>query len=107
MPDNARLANINIDLNKVPTERCKCGSNQWKIVYLIKKVSALMSPTGKETVVPIQIFACDKCSKVSPMFNNLNDTEEISSSTGETLEGAIAEPKTEEPAPNTSKLFVG
>ena len=66
-----------------------------------------MSPTGKATVVPIQIFACDKCSTISPMFDNLNDTEEIPSSTGETLEGAIAESGTSEPTQNTSKLFVG
>lgn len=104
---DARLNNINVDLNKVPTERCKCGHNQWRIVYLIKKVSALVSPTGKETVVPIQIFACDKCGTISPLFKNLNDTDEIPASQGETMGGAIKSAD-EPPAPtNTAKLFVG
>jgi hypothetical protein len=106
MTDQMRLNNINIDLNKVPTERCICGHNQWRIVYLIKKVSALVSPTGKETVVPIQIFACDKCGLISPLFKNLNDTEELPRSAGESLGGAIASSEPTPKQPNTAKLII-
>ena len=102
-----KLNNINIDLNRVPTERCVCGNNTWKIVYFIKKVSALVSPTGKDTVVPIQIFACDKCNTISPMFKNLNDTDEIASSAGESLRGAVKNEMPETPKPkDTARLYV-
>ena len=107
MSNNAKLNNVNVDLNRVPTERCKCGNGTWKIIYLIKKVSALMSPTGKETIVPIQVFACDKCATLSPLFKNLNDTEELPNSSGETMGGSIKSAEEPAPAPNTSKLFVG
>lgn len=102
---DTRLNNINIDLNKVPMERCKCGNGTWKIVYLLKKVSALVSPTGKETLVPIQVFACDKCNTLSPLFKNLNDTEELPLSEGASIAGAVQD--TTEEKPNTAKLFVG
>ena len=29
------------------------------------KVSALVSPTGKETVLPIQLFACAHCNHIN------------------------------------------
>jgi hypothetical protein len=31
----------------------------------LRKVSALVSPTGKETIVPMQLFACIKCGHVN------------------------------------------
>lgn len=105
--ETSRLANINLDLNKVPTERCKCGSGTWKIVYLLKKVSALVSPTGKETLVPIQVFACDQCGTISPLFKNLNDTDEIDNSTGESLAGAVKSPEEPPKSTSTDKLWVG
>jgi len=104
---DARLNNINVDLNKVPLVRCKCGSSTWKIVYLLKKVSALVSPTGKETLVPIQVFACDKCDSLSPLFKNLNDTEEDMDSPGESLRGSIKREEPSTPSDSTAKLFVG
>ena len=108
MATSNNLSGINVDLNRVPTERCICGNNTWKIVFLIKKVSALVSPTGKDTVVPIQIFACDKCNTISPLFKNLNDTDEIESSKGESLRGGVKNEMPENPKPtDTAKLFVG
>ena len=104
---DTRLNNINLDLNRVPLERCKCGNGTWKVVYILKKISALVSPTGKETLVPIQTFACDKCNTISPLFKNLNDTDEIESSTGESLRGAVKNPEEPQPPKDTAKLFVG
>jgi hypothetical protein len=102
-----RLNNVNVDLNRIPPVKChKCGCRFFKIVYLIKKISALVSPTGKETLVPIQIFACDKCNEPSELFKNLNDTEEISHSEGESLGDSVQTTK-ETPKENTNKLFIG
>ena len=33
--------------------------------FLLRKVSALMSPTGKETVLPLQLFACANCNHIN------------------------------------------
>ena len=101
------INNVNIDLNQVPLEQCAvCKHTQWKVVYLLKKLSALISPTGKATVVPIQVFACDNCGTMSPIFDNLNKTEEIPSSAGPSLEGAIAEEPEQKPGTTKSGLYL-
>ena len=43
----------------------KCESDVFQPAFLLRKVSALVSPTGKETVVPVQLFACIKCGHVN------------------------------------------
>jgi hypothetical protein len=35
---------------------------------IIKKMSALTSPSGKEMVIPISVFACEKCEHVNEEF---------------------------------------
>jgi hypothetical protein len=30
----------------------------------LKRISALVSPTGKESIVPIQVFSCGNCGTV-------------------------------------------
>ena len=34
----------------------------------MRKLSALLSPTGQESMIPIQIFACAKCGYVNKGF---------------------------------------
>ena len=43
----------------------KCESEIFQPGFLLRKVSALVSPTGKDTVVPVQVFACLKCGHVN------------------------------------------
>lgn len=60
---------INIDLSQATTMTCaECGSEQFKMEYLIKKVSALLSPTGDEMVIPMQVFSCSKCGIIPEDF---------------------------------------
>ena len=42
----------------------KCGNASFIQSYFLKRVSALVSPTGKEAIVPIQVFACGNCGTV-------------------------------------------
>ena len=61
--------NINIDLNNVDNIKCEeCENETFVPAFVIKQVSALMSPTGKETLVPIQLFKCSKCGHVNEKF---------------------------------------
>jgi hypothetical protein len=34
----------------------------------MRKLSALLSPTGKPTMIPIQVFACAKCGHINKSF---------------------------------------
>ena len=54
--------NLNIDPSELPSITCdKCSGERFSPTYIIKKVSALQSPTGKEILVPIQLYKCDDC----------------------------------------------
>jgi uncharacterized Zn finger protein len=43
----------------------ECGNAAFEPAFLLRKVSALVSPSGKETVVPIQLFACNNCGHIN------------------------------------------
>ena len=61
--------NINIDLSKVDNVKCdECDNDKFTPAFVIKQISALMSPTGKETLVPIQLFKCVKCGHINEKF---------------------------------------
>jgi uncharacterized Zn finger protein len=61
--------NLNIDLESCENLLChKCGNATFEQVRMIKKVSALVSPNGKEGYVPVPIFACNACGEVPPEF---------------------------------------
>jgi hypothetical protein len=63
------MQNINVDINQAEEIVCdECNSNAFHPAFLLRKVSALISPTGKETVIPIQVFACDSCGHINEEF---------------------------------------
>ena len=53
---------LQIDISKTDTITCEnCGNASFIQAFFLKKVSALVSPTGKEAVIPIQVFSCGNC----------------------------------------------
>jgi hypothetical protein len=46
----------------------KCESTTFNQVWMVKRVSHLTSPNGKDITVPIQSFACTSCSHVNEEF---------------------------------------
>ena len=67
------MKNVNFDLdaNKLDSVECKsCECNLFTPSFLIKKVSALQSPTGQQMMAPIQVFRCDNCGEVLNEFND-------------------------------------
>lgn len=59
-------------------ERCtKCGSYFFKEVYALKKLSSLLSPTGKDEIIPISIWVCDKCGEVASTVKNNKNYDKI------------------------------
>jgi len=58
-------ADVQLDLNEADTITCQdCGNASFIQSFFLKKISALMSPTGKEAIVPVQVFSCGNCGKV-------------------------------------------
>jgi hypothetical protein len=46
----------------------KCESKVFAPAVVLKKLSALLSPNGKETMIPVQVFMCAKCQYVPDEF---------------------------------------
>ena len=62
-------AQSKVDLSTAETMKCEqCGSTLFNTAFVIKRVSAIVSPTGQEAIVPIQVYSCDGCSKVPKLF---------------------------------------
>ena len=60
---------LNIDLSNVDNIACEeCEGDTFSPSFIIKQLSALMSPSGKETLIPLQIFKCDKCGHINKLF---------------------------------------
>lgn len=46
----------------------ECNHDKFKNEFIIKVISALLSPSGKELHVPIPVFSCGKCGHVNKAF---------------------------------------
>ncbi len=56
---------LQIDISKADTIVCEnCGNASFIQAFFLKKVSALVSPTGKEAIVPMQVFSCGNCGAI-------------------------------------------
>ena len=59
----------NVDLTHAKTMECeKCQCKAFKQTMMLKKLSALMSPSGQEAIVPVGVFACEACGHVNKEF---------------------------------------
>ena len=59
---------VQIDLSDADTMKCqKCENSSFIQGYVIKKISAIVSPTGKEVIAPIQVFNCGNCGEMLPL----------------------------------------
>ena len=59
---------VKIDLSDADTMKCqKCGNSIFIQGYVIKKISAIVSPTGEEVIAPIQVFNCGNCGEMLPL----------------------------------------
>jgi|19_taG_2_1085344.scaffolds.fasta_scaffold73816_2 hypothetical protein len=74
MINQGNQAQINLNLNDADDMKCpKCENLFFKPLLRIKKVSALLSPTGQETIVPVQILACSDCNAIINDLKDLNN----------------------------------
>jgi DNA-directed RNA polymerase subunit RPC12/RpoP len=45
-----------------------CGCRFFNQVHAFKRVSALLSPTGKEQIMPVPTFRCSDCGNINEEF---------------------------------------
>ncbi len=58
-----------IDFSKTTEIKCEiCLNDTFEQSLMLRKLSALVSPTNQETVVPVQVFDCKKCGHVNSEF---------------------------------------
>ena len=64
-----------VDVSQTTSVQCeKCENSTFKQTLLIRKMSALVSPNGQEQIIPIGVFACEKCGHVNSEFENMETT---------------------------------
>jgi hypothetical protein len=51
------------------TLTCDCGGMLFTTGIVIKKISALVSPSGQEEAYPLEVLICSKCGKVPTELN--------------------------------------
>ena len=62
-------ANINLNPEDLEDVLCeKCESQTFSQVFLFKKLSAVLSPNGKDTFVPMQTYKCTDCGHINKEF---------------------------------------
>jgi hypothetical protein len=63
--------NFNLDVEELDSALCEsCGGGYFTPSFIIKKVSALQSPTGQKMMIPIQVFKCNECGEVINTLDN-------------------------------------
>lgn len=63
------MENLNIDITKTEEVVCgECGGKLFVEARYVRRLSALLSPTGKMTYIPIPTFACKSCGHVNEEF---------------------------------------
>ena len=65
---------VQVDLKNAETIKCaKCGNSIFIQGYVIKKISAIMSPTAQEVIAPVQVFNCGNCGTMLPLSKELDE----------------------------------
>jgi len=60
---------IKVNLQDAEDVLCEeCSNAYFTPVVMIKRLSPLVSPTGQEAMVPIQLFQCNSCGNVNDHF---------------------------------------
>ena len=67
-------AKVQVDLKDAETMICmKCDNKIFIQGYVIKKLSAIVSPTGQEVIAPIQVFNCGNCGEMLDLGGEIDE----------------------------------
>lgn len=58
-----------VDLSTSNPYLCeKCGHDTFVTAFKLRKISALVSPSGEDMLVPVQVFMCSECGHINEEF---------------------------------------
>ena len=58
-------AQVKVDLAQAETLKCEyCENYLFISSTIIKRLSAILSPTGEEALIPIDVYSCGNCGRV-------------------------------------------
>ena len=67
--NNPQQPQMKIDFSQTTPEVCEaCQNDTFQHLFKMRKLSALLSPAGKETMIPMNVFACAKCGHINDAF---------------------------------------
>ena len=57
---------VQVDLRDAETIKCS-GCNNYLFItsFILKRLSAIVSPSGQEALIPVQVYSCGNCGKVA------------------------------------------
>ena len=59
-------AQVKADLKQADTIKCNdCNNYLFITSFILKRLSALLSPNGQEALIPVQVYSCGNCGKVA------------------------------------------
>ena len=65
---------MNVDFTQTTAEVCEsCGHDLFIPAFKMRKLSALLAPTGQPTMIPVQVFSCAKCGHINDVFLPKNE----------------------------------
>ena len=71
--ESRNTANIKVTpdmMKSFKTLTCDCGGMIFEIGMVLKKISPIISPSGKEETYPLEVLVCKKCGKVPSELDN-------------------------------------
>ena len=68
---------VQVDLRDAETIKCGSCSNYLFITsFILKRLSAIVSPSGQEALIPVQVYSCGNCGQVAEGMLEVSGVEE-------------------------------
>jgi len=72
-----REKKVQVDLKQADTIKCNdCNNYLFITSFILKKLSAIVSPNGQEALIPVQVYSCGNCGKVAEGMLDVAGLEE-------------------------------
>ena len=65
-PTKQPSAQVQVDLKQAETIKCNdCNNYLFITSFILKRLSASLSPNGQEALIPVQVYSCGNCGEVA------------------------------------------
>jgi len=68
----------NINLANTTEVKCtECGNMAFRPIFFFRKLSMLVSPDGKDHLIPLDSLECTKCGHINDEFNPIKNLDSL------------------------------